>query len=166
MKRFLISKSTSTKSDAISETCDDFRLIDHFTASSETGVDIGWGNYESDIQQQKQTSAFGFKSPSVREKGWKKINGTKTYFTFRNGQYVSASGQEGMRLAIGDNVSKRTSASREISKPAITKSCVAPSLLPLEEPMSLGDSSDKSSKKRKTSDISLMFSESCKTSKK
>lgn len=40
-------------------------------------------------------------------KGWKTVNGSKVYSTFRNGKIVREIGKEGMLLALGDDFPKK-----------------------------------------------------------
>jgi hypothetical protein len=71
-------------------------------AQTVKNVTSEWAQRDNSVDITTVLCSERHKGMNTDPKGWKLVNGQKTYTTFRNGKLVSAVGFEGFRLAAGD----------------------------------------------------------------
>lgn len=73
------------------------------SSSSRTAPSSGWENRNLSVTATLLTCSDRNRTLNKDVKGWRVIDGQKTYTTFRNGKIVRATGFAGYNLSIADN---------------------------------------------------------------
>lgn len=71
-------------------------------ALDSVSINSGWTQREQKVNLTTIKCNERSKSMNTDIRGWRVVDGQKTYTTFRNGKVVSASGFEGFKLSSGD----------------------------------------------------------------
>jgi hypothetical protein len=71
-----------------------------------------WSSREKNVNMANVICNERYKTMNTNVKGWKILDGKKTYVTFRNGKLVKASGAEGFMLAAADESKKTANAAK------------------------------------------------------
>lgn len=78
----------------------------HISKKDHENVEHGWASREKVMNMTTIQCNERSKMHNSDVKGWRLVDNSKVYTTFRNGKKVSASGFEGFKLASGDNAKK------------------------------------------------------------
>lgn len=71
-------------------------------------INSGWAQREQKVNITTIKCNERTKNLNTDIKGWRVVDGQKTYTTFRNGKVVSASGFEGFKLSSGDKPKEKS----------------------------------------------------------
>lgn len=97
------STSSATPKNVAMDLLSMMKSADNFPAKTDpANVSNGWAQREQKVTLTTIKCNERSKSLNADIRGWRNVDGEKTYTTFRNGKVVSASGFEGFKLASGD----------------------------------------------------------------
>jgi len=78
------------------------------SVTDDVNINSGWAQREKKVNLTTIKCNERTKSLNTDIKGWRVVDGQKTYTTFRNGKVVSASGFEGFKLSSGDKPKEKS----------------------------------------------------------